>query len=141
MNDEQAMVYDFHKKCNLMVQQYPQIPMVGGGLHPAVLLRLRLIMEETTELAQAFGEFDIVGVADALGDLLYVVYGAALACGLDMADIFREIHRSNMSKEGYLDPNGKFVRTAYSPPKLANLVKDRELLGNGFDPVPGPPLF
>lgn len=61
-------------------------------------LRLDLIQEELDELAEAFADADVVDAADALGDLLYVVLGAACACGIDIAPVFAEIHRSNMSK-------------------------------------------
>lgn len=67
-------------------------------------LRLELIQEELDELAQAIDERDMVQIADALTDLLYVVYGAGHAFGIDLDECFAEVHRSNMSKLG---PNGK----------------------------------
>lgn len=63
-------------------------------------LRLDLIAEELDELQVAFDNQDIVEVADALTDLLYVVYGAGHACGIDLDECFLEVHRSNMSKLG-----------------------------------------
>ena len=67
-------------------------------------LRLDLIQEELDELAQAIDERDMVQIADALTDLLYVVYGAGHAFGIDLDECFQEVHSSNMSKLG---PNGK----------------------------------
>lgn len=67
-------------------------------------LRAGLIEEEFDELLDAMGAQDIVEMADALGDLLYVTYGAALAFGIDLDAVVDEIHRSNMSK---LDADGK----------------------------------
>ena len=67
-------------------------------------LRLDLIQEELDELAQAMEDRDMVQIADALTDLLYVVYGAGHAFGIDLDECFAEVHRSNMSKLG---PNGK----------------------------------
>ena len=67
-------------------------------------LRLELIHEELDELAQAVDDRDIIEIADALTDLLYVVYGAGHAFGIDLDECFQEVHSSNMSKLG---PNGK----------------------------------
>lgn len=67
-------------------------------------LRLDLISEEERELEVALANEDIVGVADALTDLLYVVYGAGHAFGIDLDACFAEVHRSNLSKLG---PNGE----------------------------------
>ena len=67
-------------------------------------LRLDLIQEELDELAQAMEDRDMVQIADALTDLLYVVYGAGHAFGIDLDECFQEVHSSNMSKLG---PNGK----------------------------------
>ena len=66
-------------------------------------LRLKLINEEYKELVESMEQQDLIGVADALTDLLYVVYGAGLAFGINLDECFDEVHRSNMSK---LDSNG-----------------------------------
>lgn len=63
-------------------------------------LRLDLIREEVQELTEALAAEDIVEVADALTDILYVVYGAGHAFGIDLEQCFREVHFSNMSKLG-----------------------------------------
>ena len=63
-------------------------------------LRLDLIAEEAGELYSALAEKNIVEIADALTDILYVVYGAGHAFGIDLDDCFREVHESNMSKLG-----------------------------------------
>ena len=67
-------------------------------------LRLELIREEYTELEDAIDQKDMVAVADALTDLLYVIYGAGHAFGIDLDKCFEEVQNSNMSK---LDENGK----------------------------------
>ena len=67
-------------------------------------LRLELIAEELDELSDAVADRDMIQIADALTDLLYVVYGAGHAFGLDLDECFQEVHASNMSKLG---PNGK----------------------------------
>ncbi len=63
-------------------------------------LRHELIREELEELDEAMGAKDTIEVADALTDLLYVVYGAGHAFGIDLDACFLEVHRSNMSKLG-----------------------------------------
>ena len=67
-------------------------------------LRLELIQEEVDELGEAMEQRDMVGIADALTDILYVTYGAGHAFGIDLDKCFEEIQNSNMSK---LDKNGK----------------------------------
>mgnify|MGYP001428156919 CR=1 FL=1 len=67
-------------------------------------LRKKLIEEEYNELKEAINENDIVEVADALTDILYVTYGAGHAFGIDLDQCFDEVQQSNMSK---LDSNGK----------------------------------
>jgi len=63
-------------------------------------LRLELIQEELDELSDAVADRDMIQIADALTDLLYVVYGAGHAFGLDLDECFQEVHSSNMSKLG-----------------------------------------
>ena len=63
-------------------------------------LRYDLIKEELGELREAFEKKDEIEVADALTDLLYVVYGAGHAFGIPLDKCFEEVHASNMSKLG-----------------------------------------
>ena len=67
-------------------------------------LRLDLIAEELDELKNAMESKDLLEVADALTDILYVTYGAGHAFGIDLDKCFEEVQNSNMSK---LDENGK----------------------------------
>ena len=67
-------------------------------------LRLDLIKEELTELTEAMNNKDLLEVADALTDILYVTYGAGHAFGINLDKCFDEVQNSNMSK---LDKNGK----------------------------------
>ncbi len=67
-------------------------------------LRLDLIREELAELTQAMDNKDLLEVADALTDILYVTYGAGHAFGINLDKCFEEVQNSNMSK---LDNNGK----------------------------------
>ena len=63
-------------------------------------LRLELIAEELDELSDAVADRDMIQIADALTDLLYVVYGAGHTFGIDLDECFQEVHSSNMSKLG-----------------------------------------
>lgn len=63
-------------------------------------LRYDLIDEELKELRQALDERNLIEVADALTDLLYVVYGAGHSFGINLDKCFEEVHNSNMSKLG-----------------------------------------
>jgi len=65
-----------------------------------VQLRYKLIKEELNELNVAFEQKDLIEVADALTDLLYVVYGAGHSFGIDLDKCFEEVQKSNMSKLG-----------------------------------------
>jgi len=63
-------------------------------------LRYNLIDEELNELREALNERNLIEVADALTDLLYVVYGAGHSFGINLDKCFEEVHNSNMSKLG-----------------------------------------
>ena len=69
-------------------------------------LRKDLIKEELEELTEAMKNKDLLEVADALTDILYVTYGAGHAFGIDLDKCFDEVQNSNMSK---LDENGKAI--------------------------------
>ncbi|MBD1135040.1 nucleoside triphosphate pyrophosphohydrolase family protein [Pelagibacterales bacterium SAG-MED47] len=67
-------------------------------------LRIDLIQEEVNELIEAMKNKDLLEVADALTDILYVTYGSGHALGIDLDKCFNEVQNSNMSK---LDKDGK----------------------------------
>ena len=71
-----------------------------------ILLRYNLMKEENEEYLEAAQKNDLVEVADALGDMLYILCGTILSHGMQhkITDVFKEIQRSNMSKLG---PDGK----------------------------------
>jgi predicted HAD superfamily Cof-like phosphohydrolase len=117
---EQDNVEDFHREFGIKINTVPCIPE-----DKEVELRIALILEETQELCKAFDDKDIVEVADALGDILYVTLGCAVTCGIDLEPVFHEIHRSNMTKKGgYKAENGKWMKPAtYDPPKLLPILK------------------
>ena len=78
-------------------------------------LRLSLIQEELDELTKAIKENDILEVADALTDILYVTYGAGHSFGINLDKCFDEVQKSNMSKLGkdgkpIYNENGKVMK-------------------------------
>lgn len=118
--DPQAMVEEFHRKFEIAIGHTPSVP--GDGIRE---LRVRLIQEEFDELKEAMATQDLAGVAKELADLLYVVYGTAVAYGMDMDPVFREVHRSNLSKVGgYKRADGKWVKPpTYSPAQVEPLLE------------------
>ena len=92
-------------------------------------LRIDLIKEELEELTEAMTNKDLLEVADALTDILYVTYGAGHAFGIDLDKCFNEVQNSNMSK---LDENSKPIYNEfgkvmkgpkYFKPDLTKFVK------------------
>ncbi len=85
------------------------------------MLRCDFIDEEAAELRSAVERADVTGVADALGDLAYVVYGAALHFGIDLDAVVAEVHRSNMTKTPA--GNGKAIKgPGYRSPDFREIV-------------------
>ena len=75
-----------------------------------IKLRLKLIKEELEELEQALNDKNLLEVADALTDILYVTYGAGHSFGINLDACFEEVQRSNMSKLG---EDGKPIYNEY----------------------------
>lgn len=95
-------VKEFHQTFGLDFQDAPKTD-IGDR---TIELRHRLMAEENDEYLEAAKNNDLVQVADALGDKLYILCGTIIAHGMQhkIVEVFEEIHRSNMSK---LDENGK----------------------------------
>ena len=93
------------------------------------MLRLKLILEEYEELETAVEEHHLVGIADALTDILYVTYGAGHAFGINLDECFEEVHESNMSKLGpdgkpiYRDDGKVMKGPDYREPDLRKIIK------------------
>ena len=93
-----------------------------------VQLRIDLIEEELNELKEAIKNKDIVEVADALTDILYVTYGAGHSFGVNLDQCFNEVQRSNMSKLGedgnpIYNDSGKVMKGPnYFAPNLKKIV-------------------
>ncbi|MDA9956942.1 nucleoside triphosphate pyrophosphohydrolase family protein [Candidatus Pelagibacter sp.] len=91
-------------------------------------LRIDLIVEELEELKEAMNNKDLLEVADALTDILYVAYGAGHAFGIDLDKCFDEVQNSNMSKLGedgnpIYNESGKVMKgPKYFKPDLSKFV-------------------
>ena len=91
-------------------------------------LRLSLIEEEYNELLDALEKRDVLGVADALTDLLYVTYGMGAVYGIDLDRCYAEVHASNMTKLGengkpIYRKDGKVLKgPIYRPPNLKKVL-------------------
>ncbi len=92
-------------------------------------LRVNLIREELFELEEAIKNNDLLEVADALTDILYVTYGAGHAFGIDLDKCFEEVQNSNMSKLGedgkpIYNEDGKVMKGPnYFKPDLSKYLK------------------
>lgn len=90
-------VVDFNEKFGVTVTKSPE-PNIFDKNKKLVELRMSLIREEMKELEEAVRTKDYIETADALSDILYVVYGMGASIGIDLDKTFDLVHRSNMSK-------------------------------------------
>lgn len=91
------------------------------------VLRMRLHSEELGELHIAMHENDLVAIADAIADTLYVVIGTAVTYGIPIDEVLTEVHASNMTKDpGTKAPGDKYAKTgkgaSYRAPDIASIV-------------------
>lgn len=127
MIEELKMVEEFHRRSGNPIAEEPfLLKLTARGR----LLRARLVAGEAAELIDALHAEDLALEADALCDLLYVTLGTALALGLApiLPELFREVHRSNLTKDFKSNPadeGGSRVLVkgpGYEPPRLAELL-------------------
>ena len=102
---------EFHRAFGHHVESLP-VAMVPAKVKD---LRMRLMREELQELEKAMMEEDLVGIADGLADLLYVVFGTAVSYGMPMDYVFSLVHTANMAKLGLdgkplMDAGGKTIK-------------------------------
>lgn len=88
-------------------------------------LRIGLLQEEWHEYLEAERKRDMVEIADALGDMLFVIIGTAAEYGLPIQEIVREICRSNLTKiGGPIREDGKILKSEnYEPPRIAEILE------------------
>ncbi len=121
--DPHNLVMEWHEKYNVPIGLRPNI------LTPDRLdLRLGLIDEERDELREAVEAEDLIDIADALGDMVYVIYGMAIELGINLSSVMSEIQSSNMSKLGedgkpIFREDGKVLKGPnYHPPLLKRVL-------------------
>jgi predicted HAD superfamily Cof-like phosphohydrolase len=120
------MVGDFHTVFDQRDGNKPRLISSNEGK-----LRYSLLAEENNEYLEAVESNDLVGIADALGDQLYIIYGTILKHGLQnkIEEVFREIHRSNMSKLGadgkpIYREDGKILKgPSYFRPNIKSIIE------------------
>lgn len=112
-------VVEFHKEFGLPVRTVPQIP-----LETERALRYDLLDEEMDELGKAWAEDDLVEITDALTDIIYVAIGMALSYGIPLAEVWNEVHLSNMEKlGGGLREDGKILKPkGWVPPRVKEIL-------------------
>lgn len=133
-------VAQFHRAYELPMRAAPTI-----DIGPAqTALRLALIEEEIQELRAAAEAGDLIEIADALADIVYVAYGTAHVYGVDLDAVLTEVHESNMTKLG---ADGRPVRRAdgkvlkgpsYRRPDVAKILGHRGFRSTGGEPAGGP---
>src|SRR2546425_1520025 len=122
VNSEQRMAKAFHDRFGVFVRSSP------GLVDEATKeLRIKLTREELGEFEKAANDKNLVKIADALADLLYVTYGTGVSYGIDLEPIFKEVHESNMSKgdpDVLRAPNGKILKARnWKPPDLQPILE------------------
>jgi|TARA_B110000503_G_C7026420_1_gene362057 NTP pyrophosphatase (non-canonical NTP hydrolase) len=115
------------------LQDYPvvsclDVPTITDDVDPQIGLYMDLITEEYEELKEAYEQQDVVEVADALADMVWVIMGMASSLGMDFNDIWEEVKRSNMSKftNNIIIRDGKTGKilkpSTFSEPDLAPIL-------------------
>ncbi len=127
MKNKLKAVHKFHSTFGLGINESPTAALSDSK----VRLRFDLMNEENNEYLEAAKNKDLVEVADALGDMLYILCGTILEHGLQhkIEDVFDEIQRSNMSKAGadgkpILRADGKLLKGPnYFKPNISDILK------------------
>ncbi len=129
MKNKLKAVQEFHKAFGLGIQQKP----VANLSENKLKLRFNLMAEENEEYLEAAKENDVIEVADALGDMLYILCGTILEHGMQykIEEVFDEIQRSNMSKLGadgkpIYREDGKVMKGPnYFKPNISEIIVDK----------------
>ena len=119
------MVMQFHETYGTLISTKPVLP--DSNVRE---LRKKLLIEELEEYLEGEENNDIVEIADALADLIYVALGAAISYGIPIDAVFEEVQRSNMSKLGedgkpIYRADGKVLKgPGFFEPDLAKIIRD-----------------
>ncbi|MBN4082986.1 nucleoside triphosphate pyrophosphohydrolase family protein [bacterium AH-315-A23] len=129
MKNKLKAVQEFHEAFGLGIQHKPTANLTDNKLK----LRFDLMAEENEEYLEAANNNDLIEVADALGDMLYILCGTILEHGMQhkIETIFNEIQRSNMSKLGadgkpIYREDGKVMKGPnYFKPNISKILSDK----------------
>lgn len=102
--------------------------LASGRLNDHRLYRLWLMLEELSEGAIAMAKSDPVEFADFLADMLYIVIGTAITYGIPIEDVFKEVHRSNMTKGHASKDHPNYKGIGYSKPDIASILERKDQL-------------
>ena len=116
-------VKEFHKAFGQRIGEKPEIPDTAERT-----LRMKLLSEEMYEYTIAENENDLIEIADALADIIYIACGTAVSYGIPLDKVFEEVHRSNMAKlvDGKVlrREDGKIQKPAsWTPPDIEGVLK------------------
>ncbi|ATA93167.1 hypothetical protein CGC54_01810 [Capnocytophaga canimorsus] len=131
MKEKIEAVTAFHQAFGLGIRHTPTTDLT----EEIIKLRFNLMAEENQEYLQAAQNKDLVEVADALGDMLYILCGTIIEHGMQhkIDAVFQEIQRSNMSKLGaegkpIYREDGKVMKGPdYFPPDIAKILNNNEI--------------
>ena len=115
INDVKA----FHRAFGAPIRTTPAIPSDEERQ-----LRWDLVVEEMSELGEAFANDDMIEISDALADLIYVAIGMALVYGIPLDEVWEEVQNSNMQKlGGGVREDGKILKPDdWEPPRIAEVL-------------------
>jgi predicted HAD superfamily Cof-like phosphohydrolase len=113
----------FHRAFGQRIGERPELPDTAERT-----LRMKLLAEEMYEYTVAENENDLVEIADALADIIYIACGTAVSYGIPLDDIFDEVHASNMAKlvDGKViyREDGKVKKPeGWQPPDIEGVLK------------------
>lgn len=116
------MVRDFHEAFGQRIGRRPSLPDMNERS-----LRMKLLQEEMREYCEAEGDDNLIEIADALADIIYIACGTAVSYGIPLDELYQEVHRSNMAKlvDGKVlrRDDGKVIKPeGWTPPDIEGIL-------------------
>lgn len=117
------MVMDFHEAFGQRIGRRPALPDMNERS-----LRMKLLQEEMREYTEAEADDNLVEIADALADIIYIACGTAVSYGIPLDELYDEVHRSNMAKlvDGKVlrRDDGKIIKPeGWTSPDIEGILK------------------
>ncbi len=119
-------VRDFHKVMGLKIGDKPSIVDLRLDSETYTFVE-NLIREEFFEVIEAFSQKNTCEVAKEIVDLIYVLIGTAVSCGIDLRPVWDEVQKSNMAKQGGgKRPDGKIIKPeGWQPPDIEKVIEEQ----------------